>query len=78
MSNLLKSCVSLQFFGASAAVVCLSLVGAEAQALSITGTSGTFSNEVGGTNVIYESDAVYWGQPTTALGQSGLGFTGVG
>jgi len=72
-----KSLSTLQFCGAAAVAVGLNLVATNAQALVLNGTSGTFANAIGGTNVTYPGSTVLWGN-NIGNGQSGLGFNGVG
>ncbi len=55
--------------------------GASASALTLTGSSATWSNPVGGAYIQYdnveEESQVRWGLAATFNGQSGLGFTGI-
>lgn len=71
----------------SVAAALSAIVGISTPALSadfsISGSSGTWSNVVGGTNidlnnVVGNETQVRWGNPVTNNGKSGLGFTGVG
>ena len=57
----------------------ISLVASNAQALTLTGTSGEFRNPVGGINVNTTSGQINWGIgfPESTL-QSSMAFTGVG
>lgn len=71
--------VASKFCGATVIALGLSLVTTNAIALDLVGTSGQFSNNVGGSNVDYLNGGseVRWGFGSTN-NQSGLGFTGVG
>ncbi|NJN73213.1 MAG: PTPA-CTERM sorting domain-containing protein [Limnothrix sp. RL_2_0] len=64
--------------GATVVVLGLNLISTNANALDLVGTSGQFSNNVGGSSVEYSSDGseVRWGSGTGS--QSGLRFIGVG
>ena len=68
---------------AAATTASLGVFATSANALTLSSSSGTWSNTVGGAYV-HENVAsgaenqVRWGDPATVNGQSGLGFTGVG
>ncbi|WP_413163698.1 THxN family PEP-CTERM protein [Capilliphycus salinus ALCB114379] len=57
------------------------LGGTAANALTLNGSSGSWSNPVGGEFIQYqtigEENQIRWGNPVTPGEQSGLGFTGV-
>ncbi|MBD2212634.1 THxN family PEP-CTERM protein [Calothrix sp. FACHB-156] len=74
-----------KFSVAITATTALGFFASSANALSLTGSSGTWSNPVGGSNIKYQTvgtgvpqeNQIRWGKDV-GNGQSGLGFKGVG
>lgn len=66
----------------TATIPLTTLFAGQADAFTLSGSSGTWSNTIGGTNINIETvgdeNQVRWGSPASLSGQSGLGFSGVG
>lgn len=74
---------ALKFGGTAAIALVAFFMGPHAQALTINGSSGVWSDAIGGSNLTYNTpgadgeNQVRWGVGSSGL-KSGLGFTGVG